>query len=342
MKKLAIVILNWNGKKWLESFLPVFEKYSEGYSLYIADNASTDDSLQYLLSNHPSVQIIENSTNFGFAGGYNEALKKIEGKYEFYGIVNSDIEVSENWIKPLLKTLENENAFAVQPKILAQTQKSHFEYAGASGGFIDRNYYPFCRGRIFDHREEDNNQYDNEKEVFWASGACFFVNAKQFHSLGGFDADFFAHMEEIDLCWRAKLLGYSIYVNPASKVYHVGGGTLDYENPKKTFLNFRNNLFMIHKNHLRFLFFKIIWRMILDGLAAANFLARGKFKNVAAILKAHFAYYNSIGKLSKKRKVLQQNTKNYNKTGLFRGCIIYQYFLKGNKTFVQLNKRLFD
>jgi GT2 family glycosyltransferase len=342
VEKLAIVILNWNGKKWLESFLSFFEKYSADYAIYIADNHSTDDSIQYILTQHPKIQIIENDKNYGFAGGYNEALNKIQGKYRFYGIVNSDIEVSENWIEPLLRTLENKNVFAVQPKIKAQTEKLFFEYAGASGGFIDQNYYPFCRGRIFDHREKDTGQYENEKEVFWASGACFFVNAEKFHALGGFDADFFAHMEEIDLCWRAKLLGYSVFVNPASQVYHVGGGTLDYENPKKTFLNFRNNLFMIHKNHKRFLFFKIIWRMMLDGLAAINFLVRGRFKNLGAILKAHFAYYKSMGALNKKRRIIQENTMSYNKAGLFRGSIIYQYFFKGNKVFAQLNKRLFE
>jgi GT2 family glycosyltransferase len=342
VQKLAIVILNWNGKKWLETFLPVFEKYSNEHTIFVADNASTDESIPYLKEYHPSIKLIENLENYGFAGGYNEALKKIEGQFEYYGIVNSDIEVSENWISPLLETLQKEAVFAVQPKILAQTQKSHFEYAGASGGFIDRNYFPFCRGRIFDHREKDLNQYDNEKEVFWATGACFFVNAKVFHELGGFDTDFFAHMEEIDLCWRAKLRGLKVYVNPASKVYHVGGGTLDYENPKKTYLNFRNNLFMIHKNHPRFLFFKIVWRMILDGLAAFNFLIKGKFKNIGAILKAHFSYYKSIRSLSRKRKSIQQNTKNYNRTGLFRGCIIFQYFFKGNKTFEKLNKRLFE
>lgn len=342
MQKLAIVILNWNGKKWLEKFLPIFEKNTNGYSIIVADNASTDDSVEYINSHHPAIQVIQNHENHGFAGGYNEALKQIKDQYEFYGIVNSDIEVTENWVKPLLETLERENIFAVQPKILAQNKKSHFEYAGASGGFIDKNYYPFCRGRIFDHLEEDKEQYNNEKEVFWASGACFFVNAEKFHELGGFDTDFFAHMEEIDLCWRAKLLGYSVFVNPESTVYHVGGGTLDYENPRKTYLNFRNNLFLIHKNHPRLLFFKMIWRMILDGLAAVNFLFKRQFKNFVAVITAHFSYYKSISELNTKRKIIQQNTKNYNRTGLFRGCIIYQYFFKGNKTFDKLNKRLFD
>ena len=342
MQKLAIVILNWNGKKWLEKFLPIFEKNTNGYSIIVADNASTDDSVEYIQLHYPTIQVILNHENHGFAGGYNEALRQIKGQYEFYGIVNSDIEVTGNWVKPLLETLERENVFAVQPKILAQNQKSHFEYAGASGGFIDKNYYPFCRGRIFDHLEEDKEQYNNEKEVFWSSGACFFVNAEKFHELGGFDTDFFAHMEEIDLCWRAKLLGYSVFVNPESTVFHVGGGTLDYENPRKTYLNFRNNLFLIHKNHPRLLFFKMIWRMILDGLAAVNFLFKRQFKNFVAVITAHFSYYKSISELNKKRKIIQQNTKNYNRTGLFRGFIIYQYFFKGNKTFDKLNKRLFD
>ncbi len=341
MQELAIVILNWNGKKWLEKFLPVFEQFSAGHSIYVADNASTDDSLDYVKAKHPNVKLIVMKKNHGFAGGYNEALRQIEGKYRYYGIVNSDIEVTENWLPPLLDTLKKENVFAVQPKVLAQTQKSHFEYAGASGGFIDKNYFPFCRGRIFDHREEDKNQYDNEKEVFWATGACFFVNAEQYHALGGFDADFFAHMEEIDLCWRAKMQGKAVYVNPKSTVYHVGGGTLDYENPRKTFLNFRNNLFMIHKNHKGWLFPKIFWRLCLDGLAGINFLLKGKFKNVGAILKAHFCYYGAIAGLNKKRKPIQTHAHTFNATGLFRGCIIYNYFLKGNKTFDSLNKRLF-
>lgn len=343
MQKTAIVILNWNGKDFLEKFLTSVCDYSEGCAVIIADNASTDDSLDYLKEEHPNIEVVQNAKNFGFAEGYNQALNQLEGRFDYYILLNSDIEVTPGWTSPLIETLSvNENNFAVQPKILAYHNKEKFEHAGASGGFIDRNYYPFCRGRIFDAVELDDKQYESKRTVFWASGACMAVNAKKFHKLSGFDGDFFAHMEEIDLCWRAQRSGFSIWVEPNATVYHVGGGTLNYQSPKKTYLNFRNNLYMIHKNHEGFLVGKIFYRLVLDGIAGLKFLVRFQFKHFTAILKAHFAYYGAISVLQQKRKKLKRNAKNNNLKGVYRGSILYAYFVKGIKQFSQLNQRRFD
>ena len=344
MNKTAIVILNWNGKKWLEKFLPEFVAHKESATLYVADNSSSDDSVQFLKENFASeVKIIQNDHNYGFAGGYNQALKSLEGNYSYYAIVNSDIKVTNGWLSKLLEVIEKDaTIFSVQPKVKSFVAPEKFEYAGACGGFIDKNYYPFCRGRIFDTVEKDDGQYNYQKQVFWTSGACMLVDAKKFHELGGFDADFFAHMEEIDLCWRAAQRGYKMIVEPNSEVYHYGGGTLNYESPNKTFLNFRNNLFMIHKNHSGLLFLKVLWRMVLDGVAGLKFLLSGKFKHFTAILKAHFAYYGSIKRLNKKRKTIQSSRKSAKLIGRYQGCILWNYFLKGNKRFSELNMRKFE
>ena len=247
MDKIAVVILNWNGVKLLEQFLPSVIQFSEDATIYVADNDSTDNSVEFVQQNFPTIKIVKNTGNHGFAKGYNDALKHIDA--EIYALVNSDIEVTENWLKPILETFENEKQTAIiQPKILDFKNKENFEYAGAAGGFIDKYGFPFCRGRIFETLEKDNGQYDDNSELFWASGACFFIRKKVYHELGGFDESFFAHQEEIDLCWRAANEGHIIKYNYQSLVYHVGGATLQQGNPKKTYLNFRNSLLMLVKN----------------------------------------------------------------------------------------------
>ena len=331
--KIAVVILNWNGQKLLEHFLPFVVKYSQDADVYVADNASTDDSILYLKNNFPNVQIIENSDNFGFAKGYNEALKNI--KTDVFALVNSDIEVTENWLKPIIDTFVNEPKTAIiQPKILDFKRKDYFEYAGAAGGFIDKFGYPFCRGRIFETLEKDNNQYDYDCEIFWASGACFFIRANVFNDLKGFDEDFFAHQEEIDLCWRAKNNGHIIKYNSKSTVYHVGGATLQAGNPRKTFLNFRNSLLMLTKNLPKSSLIQILFsRMVLDGIAGIKFLLNGKLKHFIAILKAHFAFYSLFLQHYKKR-VKNQTTEYY-----YLKSIVFIYYIKNGKIFEKLKKQ---
>ncbi len=338
----AVVILNWNGKEFLEKFLPSLIENTSNADIIVVDNNSTDDSVEFLKQKFKLIRCIINDSNGGFAKGYNDGLREIEGEYENYVLINSDIEVSPNWLDPLVDKMKAPNVAGAQPKVLAYDRKNEFEHAGASGGFIDKNYYPFCRGRLFDEVEQDNGQYDNEKEIFWSTGACMIINAKIYHELGGLDEDFFAHMEEIDLCWRAKKMGYSFFVVPSSTVYHVGGGTLNYENPRKTFLNFRNSLYMIHKNHEGWLFGKITYRMILDGIAGIKYLASFNGKHFVAILKAHFAYYGQLGSLNKKRKHIKSTSKEFNKVGFYKASLLWAYFFKGIKTFKGLNKRFFE
>lgn len=306
--KIAVVILNWNGAKLLEQFLPSVVKYSTEADVYVADNASTDDSVAFVKATYPTVKIIQNKSNFGFAQGYNEALAGIDA--EIYALVNSDIEVTKNWLKPILETFENEpNTAVIQPKILDYKNKGYFEYAGAAGGFIDQYGYPFCRGRLFDTLEKDKGQYENDCEIFWASGACFFVRSSVYNQLKGFDADFFAHQEEIDLCWRVINIGNEIKYNSKSVVYHVGGATLDKANPQKTKLNFRNSLLMLTKNLPKNKLFSVIFvRLILDGMAGIQFLINGKPKHTWAILKAHLSFYKLFGQHYKKEENI--NLKN--------------------------------
>ena len=327
MKKIAVVILNWNGAKLLEQFLPSVVAFSEEATIYVADNASTDASIEVIQKQFSSVKIIQNSGNFGFAKGYNEALQMVEEP--FYALVNSDIEVTENWLVPIIEMFENESETAIiQPKILDFKKKTHFEYAGAAGGFIDKFGYPFCRGRIFETIEADKNQYDDEIPIFWASGACFFIRKEVFRKLNGFDPDFFAHQEEIDLCWRAFNLGFQTKFTYKSTVYHVGGATLQQSNPKKTFLNFRNSLLMLVKNLPKNQLFPILFiRLCLDGLAGIQFLVKGKFSHFFAIIKAHFAFY-SIGYQFYKKRTTHQRS-NYFKIK----SIVYRYFIKNGKVF---------
>ena len=325
--KIAVVILNWNGKKLLEQFLPSVVKNSPEATVYLADNASSDDSISFVTSEFPTIQIIKNAWNFGFAQGYNEALKEIDA--EIFALVNSDVEVTPNWLQPIIETFQNYPQTAIiQPKILDYKRKDYFEYAGAGGGFIDKFGYPFCRGRIFETIEKDLGQYNDNCEIFWASGACFFIRSSVFKELNGFDVDFFAHQEEIDLCWRAKNKKYSIQYNGSSTVYHIGGATLNDENPKKTFLNFRNSLFMLTKNLPKEKLFKILLiRMVLDGIAGLRFLFKGKFTHLFAVLKAHFYYYHFINNNLNKRSEYQVN--NY----FDRESIVVNYYLKKRHKF---------
>ncbi len=325
--KIAIVILNWNGKKLLETFLPSIIKFSNS-TIYVADNASSDDSVKFVKNNFSSVKIIQNKTNGGYAKGYNEALKHIDA--DIYCLINSDIEVTENWLSPILSVFEKEeNTAIIQPKILDFKDKTKFEYAGAGGGFIDKFGYPYCRGRIFDTLEKDNDQYNDTTEIFWASGACFFIRSEVFHKLKGFDEDYFAHQEEIDLCWRTKNLGYTIKYVGTSTVYHVGGATLSETNPFKTYLNFRNNLLTLLKNlPSNLVFFIIFSRLWLDGIAGIRFAFQLKFKHVLAIIKAHFSFYSLFFKFLQKRKKIKQINNYYE-----RKSIIWNYFIKNKQVF---------
>ncbi len=329
MKNIAVVILNWNGVQLLEQFLPALIQYSPEADIYVADNASTDTSIAFVQQNFPSVKIVQNDSNYGFAQGYNEALKHIDAP--IYALVNSDIEVTENWLQPIRITFENEPQTAIiQPKILDYKNKAYFEYAGAAGGFLDKYGYPYCRGRIFETIEKDNGQYDDACEIFWASGACFFIRSGVYKELNGFDDDFFAHQEEIDLCWRTINKGYTIKYNPKSVVYHVGGATLQQGNPKKTFLNFRNSLLMLTKNlPAASLFWILFCRMILDGIAGMQFILQGKFAHFFAIIKAHFSFYSLFSNTYKKRGTFQ--TKRYYRAK----SIVFTYYIKGGKVFVK-------
>ena len=327
MKKIAVVVLNWNGVKLLEQFLPTLIKYSNEATIYLADNCSRDNSIEFVKENYTSIKIISNKENFGFAKGYNEALKHVEEPY--YCLLNSDVEVTENWLNQILYIFEKNSKVAIiQPKILDFKNKNSFEYAGAAGGFIDKFGYPYCRGRIFDSIEKDEGQYNDTIEIFWASGACFFIKKEVFQLLKGFDEDFFAHQEEIDLCWRNFNNGYITIYTSDSIVYHVGGATLNENNPKKTYLNFRNSLYMILKNAPnKSIFYLIIIRLFLDGLAGIQFLMKFKFKHVLAIIKAHFSFYGNIHKTLKKRNGKHSN--NYYRSR----SIVYNYFIKKQTVF---------
>ena len=328
--KIAVVILNWNGVKLLEQFLPSVVQYSSEATVYVADNASTDDSISFVKANFTTVQIIKNEYNFGFAQGYNEALKNVNA--DIFALINSDIEVTENWLQPIIETFKNEAQTAIiQPKILDYKRKEYFEYSGAGGGFIDKYGYPFCRGRIFETLEKDNGQYNDSCEIFWASGACFFIRSSVYKELNGFDSDFFAHQEEIDLCWRAFNNNHIIKYNGDSTVYHVGGATLNEGNPKKTFLNFRNSLLMLVKNLPKESLVKLLFlRMILDGIAGIRFLFQGKILHSIAVLKAHFYFYHLLSINYKKRGKIQ--LKKYYKVK----SIVYNYYIKHGIVFEKL------
>ncbi len=337
--KVSAVILNWNGQSFLEKFLPsvVSSTYS-GLEIVLGDNASTDDSVVFIQKNYPTVRIIQNDKNYGFAEGYNRILEQLDTEY--FILLNSDVEVTPGWIEPVIHLMESELYIAVaQPKILSYSHKEHFEYAGAAGGYLDALGYPFCRGRIFDTVEEDHGQYNDQSEIFWASGAALFIKRKYWVEVGGLDPDFFAHMEEIDLCWRLKNKGYMIVFCSKSKVYHVGGGTLNAESPFKTYLNFRNNLVLLQKN-LSFgkAFLVIFIRFWLDLLSLIKYLFDGKPGNAMAISKAHFYFFGHLFKnIGKAREI---NVKKFNDSGLYKGSIVWEYFIRKKKTFNSLEKTI--
>lgn len=337
--KLAIVILNFNGQKHLETFLPSVVEFSKPHEIIVADNCSSDDSILFLKTNFPTVEIIQNQENGGFAKGYNDALKLLEGRFDYYLLLNSDVEVTENWISPLLETLNDKNIAGCQPKILSYKDKTKFEHAGAAGGFIDADYFPFCRGRIFEETETDSGQYDFPTEITWTSGAAMLIRSELFHAVGGFDEHFFAHMEEIDLCLRLAKKGYKFSFNPASTVYHLGGGTLPYNSANKVFLNFRNNLFMLVKNHPGWLFPKLFKRMALDGIAAFKFLAEGKLAFFWKVFLAHMQLYLNLPRLLKQRAKLNVNKHAFKK---YNGSILWAFFFQKNKHFSELNSRKFE
>ena len=336
MKKTALVILNYNGVKFLKRFLPsVIEHSSKDAEIWVADNCSTDGSIELLEEEFKNIKVIQNETNGGFATGYNVALRKI--KADYYILLNSDIEVTANWINPVIELMESDNTIgACQPKIRSYSQKEKFEYAGASGGYIDKYGYPFCRGRIFQSLENDNGQYDNPTEVFWATGACMFVRADIFKQLNGFDDDFFAHMEEIDFCWRMKSIGNKVMVCPSSMVYHVGGGTLPVGSARKTYLNFRNNFVLLYKNlPSKSLYSVIIVRLFLDGLAGIKFLLQGGFSDFIAVIRAHLYFYRNWKHIKEKRKETIRN----NVTNIYIGNIVVDHYLLRKKKFSDLNKK---
>jgi len=339
MYNVAIVILNWNGLEFLKKFLGGVIQHSDeaGTAIFVADNCSTDGSVEWIESNFPTLKIIRLDKNYGFAGGYNLALEQIAAKY--FLLINSDIEVTKGWLKPMIEFMDsNPNVAACQPKIRSYHNREYFEYAGAAGGYIDKFGYPFCRGRMFYHIEKDIGQYDSEASIFWSSGACMMIRADAWKKAGGFDTSFFAHMEEIDLCWRLGKLGFLVYCVPQSVVYHVGGGALPYSSPFKTYLNYRNSLFMLYKNLPDNKLQQILFaRKILDGIAAFMFLVKFDFFNFAAIFKAHTSYYKSKNNLKESRKKVKQLGEKDIQT-IFNKSLIYEFFIRGCKTFERLGK----
>ena len=332
--KAAVVILNWNGRTFLEQFLPTVIKYSKDLAeVIVADNASGDNSVAYLQEYFPDIRIIRNETNGGFAKGYNDALKHVEAEY--YILLNSDIEVTPHWLEPVLALMDSDKSIAAcQPKILSYHEKNKFEYAGAAGGFIDKFGYPFCRGRLFLSMEEDHGQYDDITEVFWATGACMFVRSEYYHHYGGLDEDFFAHMEEIDFCWRMKNHGFKIMYCPESVIYHIGGGTLPKSSSQKTYLNFRNNFTLLYKNLPAGRIVPVFaFRMILDGIAALKFLLDGGFKDFIAVTQAHFSFYRRFFTIRKKR-----SRQPHRKVSMiYYSSIVKDYYLLKKKKFSELD-----
>jgi len=329
-KELAVAILNWNGYDHLKTYLPSVVAHSDQANIYVIDNASTDDSVDLIKKDFPTVKLIINQENGGYAKGYNDGLKSIKEKYLV--LLNSDVEVTSNWISPVLDLMNSDESICIaQPKLLAHTQKDEFEYAGAAGGFIDYLGYPFCQGRIFQQMEKDEGQYSENKEIFWASGACMFIKNQTFQDLGGFDERYFAHMEEIDLCWRAKNIGYKVYYCATSTVYHLGGGTMNSGNPRKTFLNFRNSLITLKKNDRSgYTTLKLFIRMSLDALAFVKLIMDNGWSHALSIPKAHIAFYKSRTSKSKMN--------DPNLTAIYNGSIVWEHFFRKRKKFSQLKK----
>lgn len=338
MPKVAVVILNWNGREFLRKFLPTVILHSGVAEVIIADNASTDSSIEFMQQNYPEIRIIQNLTNGGFAKGYNDALAQVDADY--FVLLNSDIEVTQNWITPVIALMESDHMIAAcQPKIRAYYDREMFEYAGAAGGFIDKYGYPFCRGRLFQTLEKDNGQYDDVAEIFWATGACMFVRADLYRTYGGLDQDFFAHMEEIDYCWRLKNEGYRIMYCPRSTVFHVGGGTLPKVSAVKTYLNMRNNIVLLYKNlPTKELLPAFFTRMFLDAIAAFKFLFDGGIQDFYAVIKAHVYFYRTYLRHRKKRKAIH----HCQVSQIYRGNLVLEYFIKGRHFFNDLPKDRFN
>jgi GT2 family glycosyltransferase len=338
MSSVAVVILNWNGKKFLEKFLPILHAYTPQNQamIYVADNASSDGSVEFLNKNFPDVKLLIFGENYGFAGGYNKALEQISSDY--YLLLNSDVEVTENWLTPLIEYLENHtDTAALQPKIISFSNRKSFEYAGAAGGFIDKYGYPFCRGRIFGTIEDDDAQYDSTIDIFWATGACLFIRSKDFHETGGFDENFFAHQEEIDLCWRLRSRGRKIACVAQSVVYHVGGGTLNVESPFKTYLNFRNNLLMLYKNLPEKKLQKtMLLRWFFDYLAAFQMFISGKKENAKMVFKARKEFKQIKKNFLPARLHNQSLSQNKKIAEIFDKSIVLQYYLHKKHFFSQL------
>jgi GT2 family glycosyltransferase len=330
LNKVAVVILNYNGEKLLPQFLPSVIEHSKNATIIVADNASTDRSLEVLSKNFPAVNVIKLEKNYGFCGGYNKALQQVDAQY--YVLLNSDVEVTPGWLNPLATLLDSDpTVAAVQPKILSYHQKDHFEYAGAAGGFIDSFGYPFCRGRLFDFTEIDTQQYNDTREIFWSTGACMMIRASVYHKLEGLDEDFFAHMEEIDLCWKIQRMGLKVFYCGTSAVYHVGAGTLSRSNPRKTYYNFRNGLSLVYKHwSSSALLVKLPLRILLDYIALVRFLVTGKLSDAAAILQAHVHFVKGLRATRKKRKILlAQYPISIRNT--YKGLVLWDYFALGKK-----------
>lgn len=340
MKNVAVVILNWNGKSLLEKYLPSVVEYTntEIATIYVADNASSDNSIEFLTTNYPQVQIIKLEENYGFAGGYNRALEKLKEKY--FVLLNSDVAVAPNWIESTIAIMDkNPNIAAAQPKILSDRDRTSFEYAGASGGFIDYLGFPFCRGRVLSNIEKDNQQYNKITNVFWCSGAAMFVRADLYKRAGGLDEKYFAHMEEIDLCWRLNSMGYHLVCVPSSVVYHYGGATLGYDNPQKIYLNFRNSLLTLYKNLPEEKLESImLQRMLLDGVAGIQFLLKLQLPSFKAVLKAHIDYYKMKSSYKIVRRETQAKAVVKECPMVMNKCMVWLYFIKRERKFSQFTK----
>ena len=331
MSRTAVVILNFNGEKLLQQFLPSVIQHSSEAEIIVADNNSSDQSISFVQQTFPQIRIIKLDRNYGFCGGYNRALQQVVAKY--YVLLNSDIEVTSQWLAPMTSLLDNDPTIAaLQPKVLSYQNKNKFEHAGAAGGFIDALGYPFCRGRIFDYVEEDHGQYNDEREVFWATGACLMIRSEAFKKFGGFDEDFFAHMEEIDLCWKLQRTGQKVFYCGKSTIYHVGAGTLSYQNPKKVFLNFRNGLSLLFK-HLNAgeLIYKLPLRILLDVIAAVQFLVKGDAGSFAAVIRAQGKFLFNLPRDLRKRKEVRKGAPTYPDTMIYKGSVVLDYFLKGKR-----------
>lgn len=335
MTNIAVVILNYNGEKLLRKFLPSVVKYSVEATVWVADNGSTDASLNLLEQEFPDVRVVALDKNYGFCKGYNEALRRIEA--EVYVLLNSDVLVTQDWLLPIMRLMETQpDIEAVQPKILSYNEPEKFEHAGAGGGYLDSLGYPFCRGRILNRVEYDHGQYDDEREVFWSSGACMAIRADTYWKHGGLDEDFFAHMEEIDLCWKIQRSGGKVYYSGISVVYHLGAGTLGYENPRKTYLNFRNNMSLLIK-HLGSgeALWKIPLRVCLDWLAAISFLIAGKPAHCGAILRAHGAVIRRLSMIMGKRRALRTIYPRYTGKNIYKGLILLKYMFGGGNMYLK-------